>query len=664
MYGWIVRPSSRLLAILFVGFSHVQCFADVLVTGADNLSVDVSPIDGALVIDLMGSIWTLPAAGGQARQLTDGLMQASRPRWSPDGKRVLYQVRTSAGGQAWLLDTTSGETQRAIDVPFHVQDASWHPHDAKLLFVSDQHGQGLDVWEMDQPTGLTWRLTNHAGDEVEPTWSANGQHLAYIRIVDDKYSLMLRRLGRPDIEIVASATPLSSPSWRPDGSMLTFLRSEGDQWILEMAILSSPVIIRTLSDTETLFAAPVRWPSRMRMIYSADGKIVTRHFEERKSRPIHFRANINEPVATKPRLVAKREIDVVDPPVGRLVIRGQRLFDGIWSDYRDQMDILVGGGKVLAVEPRRNWDNATILDLGDVTIVPGLIDSWAALPNSVTVTDGAALLAYGVTTLVSPDSAAEQFDAPQWEGEITPGPRLLAARELSIDDIDAATTSDFLVQILTDGVAATDISQFVSTMHDLGTPVIVDSRPTAIRSGADLVLGAHSISGAQLAGEWQSAALAGYPTFLSGLADASTPGILPLLSSRQAVALAQTDPPNRRISTLTGLSGSQANIVAASRPNGLPPGLALHAELLALKSAGLGGEQVLHAAGRNAAQILGLENQIGTITPGSMADLLLISGDPLNRTDDLIRIVAVVRNGRFFSLVSLLERIEQNSIVE
>ena len=96
----------------------------------------------------------------------------------------------------------------------------------------------------------------------------------------------------------------------------------------------------------------------------------------------------------------------------------------------------------------------------------------------------------------------------------------------------------------------------------------------------------------------------------------------------------------------------------------MPPGLALHAELRALAASGLSGEQVLHAAGRNAAIILGLENQIGTIMPGALADLVLVSGDPLNKVNDTLNIVAVIRNGRFFSLVNLLERAAVTAHVE
>ena len=85
---------------------------------------------------------------------------------------------------------------------------------------------------------------------------------------------------------------------------------------------------------------------------------------------------------------------------------------------------------------------------------------------------------------------------------------------------------------------------------------------------------------------------------------------------------------------------------------------------MALRRAGLNGEQALNAAGRNAARALGVDNQIGTITPGALADLVLVAGDPLSDTGDMLRIVAVVRNGRFFSLVSLLERSNDHENVE
>jgi imidazolonepropionase-like amidohydrolase len=106
-----------------------------------------------------------------------------------------------------------------------------------------------------------------------------------------------------------------------------------------------------------------------------------------------------------------------------------------------------------------------------------------------------------------------------------------------------------------------------------------------------------------------------------------------------------------------------ASVVIGSKPNGLPPGLGLHAELLALNGAGLSPDEALRAAGANAADALG-HPQLGRVVPGALADLVLVGGDPANRITDAVNIVAVVRNGRFYSLVRLLEEAGAAAAVE
>ena len=625
--------------------------ADTLIASGGEFNVDASPIDGTIAIDLLDRIWTLSDAGGEARQWTDGIVPATNPRWSPDGKRILYGLRTAAGEQVWEVDIASGTKHRVMDTPLHVQDMSWHPEGERLVFSSDRDGQGLDIWETDIPTGLTWRLTNLDGDETEPVWSSNGRNLAYVRRTGNDHALMLRRQGENDVELFVSDTPLAAPSWRPDGSLITFLHEVDGQWILQMAILSAPPLIRTMSDSEVFFVAPVSWPDRMNMIYVADGQIKVRGFEDRRARALRFQANIGTTAPPTRRTIAKRQIELIDPPQDRLVVRGQRLFDGIWSRYRDQFDVLIENGVVSAVQPRQDWPDATVLDLGNVTIMPGLIDSWSTLPSGLNASHGAALLSYGITTLVSPEFSTT-FDAKAWESETTPGPRLLPAADIDGSEVERSRVPYYLVRIPAESAAFAGVSQW----RELGVPVIADNWSVGTRIGADAFLGIGSPSVDQPGNSDQSDSATNIPTLISGMADAGTPGIGGVLESRQATALGHAAAPARRLSYRPALTGINALIVAGSRPSGLPPGLALHAELLALSGAGLSGEQTLHAAGKNAAILLGLENQIGTITPGAMADLLLVSGDPLNSPGDAMKIVAVVRNGRFFSLVSLLER--------
>ncbi len=659
MCEWNVSTKAGHVCAALLLIAQMPAQADTVIASGGEFSVDVSPTDGTIAMDLMDRIWTLAPGGGQAQQLINGIFPVNDPRWSPDGTRILYGLRTEAGEQVWELDIASGVKRRVIETPLHVQDASWHPDGERLVFSTDRYGQGLDIFETDLATGLIWRLTDLEGDETDPAWSANGRNLAYVRKSGSDFSLMLRRKGQNDVELFVSDTPLATPSWRPDGSLITFLHEVDNRWVLKMAILSSPALVRIVSDREDFFVAPIIWPDRMRMIYVANGQIMARGFEDRRGRAVRFQANIGQTAPPARREFAKRQLELINPPEDRFVVRGKRLFDGIWSQYRENFDVLIENGTVIAIEPRRDWLDTTVLDLGDVTIMPGLIDAWSALPDPLDAANGAALLSYGVTTLVSPDIDVT-IDTTAWEGAAAPGPRLLPAAEVGEITAGADRSAYYLARIQT----ATGAPAALARWRALNIPIVVDSFTVGTRIGADVLLGVASLAVGQPAVSNRGDTEAFMPTLISGMADAGTLGISSLLETRQAAALGHRVAPARRLSHRPALSASNLLVAAGSRPNGLPPGLALHAELRALSAAGLSGEQVLHAAGKNAALLLGLENRVGTITPGAMADLLLINGDPINHPGDALQIAAVVRNGRFFSLVSLLERAGVSQNVE
>jgi imidazolonepropionase-like amidohydrolase len=61
---------------------------------------------------------------------------------------------------------------------------------------------------------------------------------------------------------------------------------------------------------------------------------------------------------------------------------------------------------------------------------------------------------------------------------------------------------------------------------------------------------------------------------------------------------------------------------------------------------GLSPLAAIAAATRNAAQVVALDGEIGTIEVGKIADLLVVSGDPTTRIADLHRVALVLRAGR------------------
>ena len=549
-------------------------FADETITRGNALAVDVSG-DGRLALDLIGELWTVPLGGGVARKITADPGGVSRPRWSPDGTRLLYTANGNGDRGLRIHTPASGETRALTGGRFLDLHPAWHPDGERIVFASDRRDSGLDVWEADISTGLQWRLSHRPGDETDPAWSSDGRDLAYVHHDGDEWALILRRHGEPEEVLVRGSKRLAGPSWRPDGSLIMFWRDGPDGLALDMVILSEPRLVRRYADGEDFTPAPVSWLDRHRMFYSADGAIRQRLFNAWSSKTVPFRATIRSaPVRAVERV--RRKLPRIDEPGGSLIIRAARLYDGLGGGYRRDLDIVIAGGRVSSVEAQRERPGQIVIDMGDLTILPGLVDARARLPDAADESIGPLLLAAGVTTLVANHPDAEHLNRV-WSGKELPGPRLLP-----VDDWPVAKTS--------------------------------------------------------------------------GLADSQTPGLEALLASRPARLLAFDDVVARRFSESQRVEYGKTSVVLGSRASGMPAGIGTQAELRALVAAGLSPPQALHAGGVNAAAALGVDPNLGRIAGEAVADLLFVDGDPLARIDDTLAVVAVVRNGRFFSVAGLIDR--------
>ena len=79
------------------------------------------------------------------------------------------------------------------------------------------------------------------------------------------------------------------------------------------------------------------------------------------------------------------------------------------------------------------------------------------------------------------------------------------------------------------------------------------------------------------------------------------------------------------------------------------PGFTLQAELALYVKAGLTPAQVLQVATRNGARYTGTSRDRGSVTPGKLADLVLIDGDPTKDIEDVRKVALVITQGHWLS---------------
>jgi len=89
----------------------------------------------------------------------------------------------------------------------------------------------------------------------------------------------------------------------------------------------------------------------------------------------------------------------------------------------------------------------------------------------------------------------------------------------------------------------------------------------------------------------------------------------------------------------------------------LLPGFGLHRELELLVASGLSPAEALRAATSTAAQALGKEDQLGTIAPGRLADMVVLDADPLEGVENLRKIRLVIAGGKTYAPEALLDQV-------
>ncbi len=240
-------------------------------SGAAPLLYDpgISPDGREIAFVSGGDIWTVPAAGGEARLLISHPAVEASPRYSPDGTQLAFTSNRNGGTNIFVFTLATGAIKR-ITFSDGTDNLSAWSADGKWLYfysASQNIGGNADIFRVSSEVGTPVSLSSQPyvnqfqpapspagdaivfaarGDSNRQWWRNGSSHL-------DQSELWLLR-GASYEKLVDRGARNNWPMWSPDGRTVYFMSDRGGtQNIWRKPLQGAAVQVTKFKDGRVLY---------------------------------------------------------------------------------------------------------------------------------------------------------------------------------------------------------------------------------------------------------------------------------------------------------------------------------------------------------------------------------------------------------------------------
>jgi serine/threonine protein kinase len=196
-----------------------------------------------LAISVLGSdgeqIWVKRLPSGPLSRLTFGAGGASRPIWTPDGRRVAF-ITSQAGGvrQGWIQRADgSAEAELLLKTNRSVEEVEWAPNGKQFLARLGSTTGGRDIVLVTEGDTTQRLLVSGPGDEFAPAVSPDGRWFAYVSSESGRNEVFVRLVddpgaGRTQVSLLGG----EEPRWALSGKELYYRTRAGEMMAAEVTL--------------------------------------------------------------------------------------------------------------------------------------------------------------------------------------------------------------------------------------------------------------------------------------------------------------------------------------------------------------------------------------------------------------------------------------------
>jgi Tol biopolymer transport system component len=269
----------------------------------------VSTRDGDYAIYVMG------ADGDGQRRLTEHDASATsparlffqiEPAWSPDATRIAFTSRRAGDFDVYVMDADGTGTRRLTATKENDGHPTWSPDGDEIAFARDS-----DIWVMNADGSNARRVSDPMAEESQPSWAPDGSWLAYIRREPGTASReiwLMHPDGSQRHVLLPQTGSSTGPTWSPDSARIAFSSNEEGGRLFEIYTVGvDGKGLRTVVPTSADNFEPSWSPDGSTIAYQEGGAIFTVELEDGDIDKLTDQANNDSSPAWNPKPAAGDE---------------------------------------------------------------------------------------------------------------------------------------------------------------------------------------------------------------------------------------------------------------------------------------------------------------------------------------------------------------------
>jgi TolB protein len=171
-----------------------------------------SPNGSRIVFGREGALYGVPAGGGPAHRVGRGFGNAADPAWSPDGKLIAFDYRQPGFSirELWIMRADGRGKHQLTKLRAVSGLAKWSPDGKRLVFQSNLRLGHFEIYTIGADGRGLRQVTQSVVDVIQPSWSPDGSKIAFAR----DGAIWFDENGK-ETQLTSGKNNDSSPAWRP-----------------------------------------------------------------------------------------------------------------------------------------------------------------------------------------------------------------------------------------------------------------------------------------------------------------------------------------------------------------------------------------------------------------------------------------------------------------